>query len=345
LAIGNEEKTLKVVKAFIDWQRWSDNQVVRLRHMVERVLMDLCEEDCAFNKDTLTFWEWWVRNTESKQDPKEADKPPEKKSKTAPIIFKAPMVGTHVVFVIDVSDSMKWPIKAEDLVRIKKKADHLPWDEMPDPPSPMDLAKAELRHSINQLRPDKNEEGEKKGSKGSKNDEEMRQFAVLTYSREIQDFSGGWIEATDKNCNLWMDNIYDLETESLTNIHGALIEAFQLNDSGKKPSEREIPVDKNCVLTGAHTIVFLTDGYPTWSMDSTAQTGTDEWGRENQIGDGDYVKRDKLIELERTFNRFRKVVINTVGIGIHDKELMKAFAKNTGGGYTDWFCNVDYGQK
>jgi len=88
--------------------------------MVERVLMDLCDEDCAFNADTLTFWEWWVRQKENKQDPKEGDKPPEKKSKTAPIIFKEPMVGTHVVFVIDVSDSMKWPIKDEDIEKIKR---------------------------------------------------------------------------------------------------------------------------------------------------------------------------------------------------------------------------------
>ena len=344
LASGDDDLTLKVVRAFIEWQRWSDSNVVRLRHMIERVLLDLCEEDCAFNPDTLTFWEWWLRNKENAQDPKEADKPPEKKSKTAPIIFKEPMVGTHVVFVIDVSDSMKWPIKDEDIEKIKKKAPHLPWDEMSDPPSAMDLAKAELAYSLDQLRPDASEDGKKKkkGSKGSRNDEEMRQFAIVTYSTEIELFTEGWIEATDKNCNKWMGNVDDLETDSLTNIHGALTEAFQLNDKGKKPSVRGIPVDKECVLTGAHTIVFLTDGYPTWSDDSDAQTGENQWG--HAIGDGEYVKAEKLIELQRTFNRFRKVTVNTVGIGIHDKELMKAFAKDSGGGYTDWGCGIDYGQ-
>lgn len=345
LAKGDDDKTLKVVRAFIDWQRWSENSVVRLRHMVERVLMDLCEEDCAFNADTLTFWEWWLRQKENKQDPKEGDKPPEKKSKTAPIIFKEPMVGTHVVFVIDVSDSMKWPIKDDDIEKIKKKTSHLNWDEMRDPPTAMDLAKAELMHSIDKLRPDKNEDGKKKkkGSKGSKKDQEMRQFAIITYSKEMVDFTEGWVEATDKNCNSWMDDVDQLETDSLTNIHGALMEAFSLNDSGKRPSERGIPVDKECVLTGAHTIVFLTDGYPTWSVDSTDSTGENQWG--HAIGNGEYVKAEKLIELQRTFNRFRKVVVNTVGIGIHDKELMKAFAKDTGGGYTDWGCGIDYGQK
>lgn len=344
LADGDDEKSVRVVRAFIDWQRWSDNRIVRLRHMAERVLFDLCEEDCAFNAETLTFWEWWLRQKETKQDPKAGDKAPEKKSKTAPIIFKEPMVGTHVVFVIDVSDSMKWPIKDADIEKIRKKTDHLDWDKMPSPPSAMDLAKAELIHSLNKLRPDTTERGgKKKGSKGSKNDEEMRQFAIVTYSTEIELFTDGWVEATDKNCDKWMGNVDDLETDSLTNIHGALMEAFQLNASGKKPSESSIPVDKESVLTGAHTIVFLTDGYPTWSNDSSDQTAQNQWG--HAIGNGEYVKAEKLIELQRTYNRFRKVTVNTVGIGIHDKELMKAFAKDSGGGYTDWGCGIDYGQK
>jgi hypothetical protein len=343
LARNDDEATLKVVRALIDWHKWSENKVVRLRHMAERILLDLTGEDVAFYEETIPYWEWWVRQKELKASTDEADKPPEKKSKTAPIIFKEPMVGTHVVFVIDVSDSMKWPIKEKDIPKIKKAAAHLNWDEMPDPPTPMALAKAELVYSLDKLRPDKDDNGKKKkGSKGSKKDPEMRQFAIITYSTEVDSFTGGWIEATDKNCNTWMSKVEELETESMTNIHEALIEAFQLNDSKKKPAEHNIPTDKDCVLTGAHTIVFLTDGYPTWSRDSTAQTGTDQWGRENQIGNGEYVKREKLIELERFFNRFRKVVINTVGIGNHDKDLMKAFAENTGGGYTDWFCEVDW---
>jgi hypothetical protein len=35
-------------------------------------------------------------------------------------------------------------------------------------------------------------------------------------------------------------------------------------------------------------------------------------------------------------------MINTVGIGIHDKELMKGFAKQSGGAYTDWYCKIDW---
>ncbi|MBZ0135130.1 MAG: hypothetical protein K8I27_02010 [Planctomycetes bacterium] len=342
LAKGDEEASLKVVRALIDWQKWSENQIVRLRHMAERVLLDLTEEDSAFNPDTLAFWEWWLRNKENKQKVDDADKPPEKRSKTAPIIFKEPMVGTRVVFVIDVSDSMKWPIKDEDIDKIKKKADHLNWDEMPDPPTPMALAKAELRHSIDKLRPDKSDgKDKKKGTRSAKGDPEMRHFAIVTYSTEVVLWSEGWVEATDKNCNVWMDNVDDLEPDSTTNIHGAIKQAFELSEKRNKTENPEL--DKDCVLTGAHTIVFLTDGYPTWSDDSSDSSAKDEWG--NPVGNGEYVKRDKLLELQQYINRFRKVVVNTVGIGIHDKKLMKGFAEDSGGGYTDWGCGIDYGQK
>ncbi|MCA8918294.1 MAG: VWA domain-containing protein [Planctomycetes bacterium] len=337
LADGDKEATTQVVTALLDWQKWSENSVVRLRHMAERVLLDLTKEDCAFNADTLVFWEWWVRNQNTAQDPNAADKPPEKKSKTAPVIFKEPMVGTRVVFVIDVSDSMKWPIEDDDLKAIRKKAPQL---KLPDGASPMDVAKAELVYSINKLRPDAPTDGKKKGTRRVKDDPEARTFAILTYSSEIEVVTKGWVEATDKNCDAWMTKVDEFETQNLTNIDGALRLAFKLSDKGVDSDEPAL--DKECVLSGAHTIVFLTDGYPTWSNDSENQNQPDRWKRENQVGDGEYVKAEKLIELLLHLNRFRKVVVNTVGIGNHDKDLMKAFAKHTGGGYTDWFCKVIY---
>jgi hypothetical protein len=344
LAKGDDDAAIQVVKTLLAWQRWSENQVVRLRNMAERALLDVTGEDCAFSADTLTFWEWWVRAKETKQDPKNADKPPEKRSKTAPVIFKEPMVGTRVVFVIDVSDSMKWPIDGDDLKKLKEKAPDLNWASMPDNPSPMDVAKAELVRSIDKLRPTPKPGKHKKKKHhtrtNSKDDPEARTFAIITYSTEAKMMSKGWVNATDSNCDDWMGRVDELETENLTNIHGALLKSYGLSDKGVKTDDIEL--DRECVLSGAHTIVFLTDGYPTWSEDSESQNQPDRWKRENQVGDGEYVKDDKLIELLKNLNRFRKVVVNTVGIGNHDKDLMKAFAKETSGAYTDWFCKVVY---
>ncbi|MCG3184733.1 MAG: hypothetical protein ICCCNLDF_02862 [Planctomycetes bacterium] len=336
LAKRDEEDALKVVQALIDWQRWSKNQVVRLRHMAERVLFNLSGEDCTLTEDTISFWEWWVRNKGMAQ----AEKAPEKKSKTAPIVFKEPIVGTRLVFVIDISDSMKHPINADDLEKIKKLTSHLDWKSMPDRPNPLDLAKAELKYSIDKLRPDAaaNAKDKKKGTRGVKGDPEARTFAIITYSKDVAMFTDGWIEATDKNCDLWIKNVDDLALESTTNIHGALLKAFKFNGSKKESDSPEL--DRECILNGAHTIVFLTDGYPTWSDDSDSTSEKDEFG--NPVGNGQYVKRDKLLELAAHLNRFRKVMINTVGIGIHDAKLMKGFAKESGGAYTDWGCKIDW---
>jgi hypothetical protein len=332
LVTKEDENAITVVKALIEWQRWSENTVVRLRHMAERLLAEYTEQDCTLKAETLTFWDWWLRTRPSKE---EADKAPEKKSKTAPVIFKEPMVGTRVVFVIDVSDSMKWEINEGDLPGLKKKVPHLPWDKMPSRPTPMDVAKAELVNSINLLRPDAPDDGKKKSTRKNP---ETRHFAVVTYSDEAKFFTPGWVEANDANCNTWMTNVEQLATEHRTNIHGGLVLSFGLSDARQETPAPE--VDKDCVLTGAHTIVFLTDGYPTWSNDSTAYDAKDaDFG--NPCGNGEYVKRDKLIELTARLNRFRKVLINTVGIGNHDKKLMAALARQHGGNYQDWYCRID----
>jgi hypothetical protein len=333
----DDPESMTLVKALVEWQRWSNNEVVRLRHMAERVLFELTEQDCTLKTETLTFWDWWIFSKTNNQD---TEKPPEKKSKTAPIIFKEPMVGTRLVFVIDVSDSMKWEISEKDLPGLKKKVPHLPWDKMPLRPTAMDVAKAELVHSIDKLRPAPEvEDDDKPKKRDTKRNPETRHFAIVTYSDEAKWFTNGWVEANDANCNTWMTDVDKLTTESRTNIHGGLVLAFGLSEARNETPSPE--VDKDCVLTGAHTIVFLTDGYATWSNDSKVQSGTDQWGRENQIGDGEYVKREKLLELAAQLNRFRKVLINTVGIGNHDKELMRLLAKQSGGSYQDWFCAID----
>ena len=336
LAEKDSPEALQVAQALVNWQKWSDNEVVRLRHMAEKVLFNISGEDCTLKAETVGFWEWWIRNKANAQP----DKPPEKQSKTAPIIFKEPAVGTRIVFVIDVSDSMKWPINEEDLPKIKKLTSHLDWDKMPDPCCAMDLAKAELMHSIDALQPGAENPDAKggKSTKWSKNDPERRYFSIITYSQEVVNFSEGWVEATEKNCNVWKAKVEELEPESFTNIHGALLMAMGLHEKGVKTDNLEL--DKDCVLGGAHTIVFLTDGYATWSNDSTDRTEKDQFG--NPVGNGEFVTREKLLELAVRVNRFRKVVINTVGIGNHDKELMRDLAKQSGGSYQNWYCRIVY---
>ncbi|MBX3473591.1 MAG: VWA domain-containing protein [Planctomycetes bacterium] len=330
LAARGDPEVADIVKAIVAWQRWSRSSVTRLRDMADRALFKLTGEDCTLKDDTLAFWDWWVvQQAAPKGDA------PAKESRTAPIIFKEPMVGTRVVFVIDLSDSMKYPITKADIPKMREKAPNLPWDKE-SKPTALWIAVEELARSIDALRPPKVQPG--RNPRSTKTEPEPRHFAIVTYSHEAKVLTGGWVEASHANCNSWMKQARALETETTTNIHAGLTLAFAI--SGKSNSAINPEYDTECVLTGAHTIVFLTDGYPTWSNDSTARDAKDEFG--NPTGNGEYCKRDKLAELARHINRFRKVVIHTVGIGIHDKALMAAFAKDSGGGYTDWGCSIDW---
>lgn len=326
-----DDHAIDVVRALVRWQQWSQNTVVRLRDMADRLLYKISEEDCTLNNTTVSFWEWWIANQTANQVAEQ----PTKQSRTAPVVFKEPIIGTRVVFVIDVSDSMKWPIAQEDREMMREKVPHLDWSKID---TAMDLAVEELAYSLDKLRPAPSADVPRGTRPRKEEPEERRKFAIITYSRETTNFTEGWVEATNSNLDSWIKAVRGLSTESTTNIHAALLDSFGLSDKAGRPQNPEI--DRNCVLSGAHTIVFLTDGYPTWSEDSEAQTAEDAWG--NPVGDGDHVKRDNLLALARRLNVFRNVLINTVGIGLHDEKLMADLAKDAGGAYTNWRCKIDH---
>lgn len=326
-----DEHALDVVRSIVEWQKWSQNSVVRLRDLADRLLYKISEEDCTLTNNTVPFWEWWVANQTARQVAEQ----PTKQSRTAPVVFKEPIIGTRIVFVIDVSDSMKWPIALEDREMMKEKVPHLDWSRID---TAMDLAIEELAYSLDKLRPPPQVDGPRGTRPKKEEGDERRKFAIITYSKETSIFTEGWQEATNTNLDSWIKEVRNLSTESTTNIHAALLDSFGLSEKAGRAREPEI--DRDCVLTGAHTIVFLTDGYPTWSEDSEEQTAENEWGQ--LVGNGEHVKRDNLLALARRLNLFRNVLINTVGIGKHDEKLMKDMARDAGGAYTDWRCNIDH---
>jgi hypothetical protein len=329
----DDPEVVRAIDALVSLHVQQNDYSARVRHAAEQLVFDLTERDCSLDEEGLRYWSWWLQNRGVGQ---ETEKTPKKKARSSPVLFNEPMVGTRVVFAIDVSASMKWPIDDGDLPEMRKKLPDIDWDKLPARPTPLDIAKAELARAIDQLRPDKGADG-KPLKRSSKYAPQARYFAIITYSTEVEWFSNGWVEAADKNCNTWMTKVEELEPAHTTNIHGGLVSAFGLSDARMGTLDSELSED--CLLTGAHTIVFLTDGYPSWSDDSTSPSAKDEFG--NPVGDGEYVKRDKLVELATRLNRFRKVRINTVGIGNHDKKLMSALAEQSGGNYEDWYCRIE----
>ncbi len=341
--IEPEEKdmAIKVVEATIAWQERTTCADERVRFFGGNMLWKLTGEEADMS--STYYWKWWVQQMKTVGNIDAANKPEAKRSKTvaSPPVFDTQPIGKRFVFVIDVSDSMKLPLKItlEEIEKRKKdrgpisgrrKKDKeagagdkepedsnplrkLPWEEIG---TKMDLAREELSRSIKDFVGD-------------------RYFAVIIYSTEHTLYTEGWIKATPENCNKWSRTVQELTTDAMTNIHGALMRAFRMG--GKGDTETEHPaVDADCILNGADCIVFLTDGWASWDDQSQGRTKDKRNNVDNSVGDGPFIYGEDIWPDVLRHNVFRKVIINTVGIGNHDKDLLKNLAKRTGGVYVDW---------
>ncbi|MBZ0135131.1 MAG: hypothetical protein K8I27_02015 [Planctomycetes bacterium] len=338
---NDKAAVIKVVEAVVTWEERKTCLDERVRYFGGRMLAELTGETADMG--SVFFWKWWVEQMKAKRPIDDSKRPAEKRSKTAvvPPVFDTAPVGKRFVFVIDTSDSMKLPLKIslEEIEKRKKergpvsgkrkgeKPEEEPDEEDKDADNPlrqlpwkdistkMELAREELARAIRSFEGD-------------------RYFAVVTYSTEVDVITGGYVQATGANCKKWADEALDLEPDALTNIHGGLMQAMKISDKG---TDCESPsVDPNCVLSGADTIIFLTDGWASWSDDSTAQDATDPRNPKGQVGNGSFILGEEIWPDIVRVNLFRKLIINTVGIGNHDKDLLKNLAKRTGGVYVDW---------
>lgn len=355
------DAAVKTVEAVSDLSlKWSNDKFEpdeRVRFFGGRMLRAITGENADIT--SWQFWKWWAAQKRSVGKVVKGDKTPEKRSKTAPIppIFNAPPVGTRFVFCIDVSLSMKMPLKI-NLEEIEKRPPQkgpttndkkddknedpevkrqreeeekriaeeerkrgidalkkLPWKSIT---TKMELAREELARAIESL-PDK------------------FQFAIVTYSTEVDCKTPGFVTADAGSRAKWAKAARELEPEALTNIHGGLMASLRLNKAGFKLGQPEQPsVDEDCVINGADTIIFLTDGWGSWSDDSNSQTVKDPRGGEGLIGDGTHILGPDIWPSIARHNLFRKVIINCVGIGYHDAECLRHLARDSGGTYVDW---------
>jgi hypothetical protein len=298
------------------------------------------------------FWRWWVEVGGIKVK-RGGDEGPTVAGRDVPKFFKAAAVGKRVVFVIDVSGSMQHPVDVAPMRRQPppkepekpkgpvtgdkkgdKDGDEEKKPEIPPPDyskvkSKLDLAKVELIHTLTHLPED-------------------YYFNIVLYDtmhRMIDQGKDEFIKATDANKRSFIKKVEDLKFLELTNIHGALNRAYCINmrnslDPSKVNKSQTNPAwDPECLKSGATTIFFLTDGFPTFSDDTSNQPPRRIPAGAPQPppfrADGRMVQPVNIVQDIRRLNTFRKVVINTVGIGPHHGPLMDALAKMSGGEYVD----------
>jgi hypothetical protein len=337
---GEAEPRHKVVLALADILEATKDD--RMQWFVCKALAEITGEDTYIDPE---FWRWWVQSGGVQVKRKEDGHTIA--TRDVPKFFETAAVGKRVVFVIDISGSMQHPVNLPPEVRNPPKPAEQPkgpttgsggrggrdaGKEEPAPPPPpdysrvrtrLDLAKVELIHTLEQL-------------------DESYWFNIVIYDTEHFYIDGGqrqFLQATSQNRNRMIGRVRSLEWRNLTNIHGALVRAYCTNsrrslDPSKLDRSNNPAWHADCLATGATTIFFLTDGSPTISDDST---NIGEVGRAGgpPIGNGRMVQPNNIVADVARLNTFRKVVIHTVGIGRHNRGLMQAIARVTGGDYID----------
>ncbi|MEE9310822.1 MAG: hypothetical protein V3V10_00290 [Planctomycetota bacterium] len=340
------------VNAAISWEDSNPQDNLRVYYFAGMMLNALTGETAGLKK-SQKWWTWWVTQMKAVGAANAGGAPKKgKRSETDDPVepFGLPPVGNRFVFVIDISYSMNMELKIElenlkkpeggptsghrkrdkdkekgdkeDEKEKKNPLEDLPWKEIE---TKMDLARFELARSIEALA-----DGD-------------FYFAIVTYSTDVNCITGGFVKASKSTCAKYAKKALDLEPDLLTNIHGGIMEALRVSDAGndaKHPS-----VDRNCVLTGADTIIFLTDGWATWDDESDSKVTDKRNKSEDSIGNGPHVYGEDIWPDIMRHNIFRKVVISTVGIGNHDKELMRKLAQKSGGTYTDWYFDENAEKK
>ncbi len=296
----------KIVEALLALAAWVETQKkleldTRTLFFAQRTLEALTGEKASLK--SVNFWKWWL--LQKKAGGNAAPRPPANPERATGKAFDVELVGNRIVFLIDLSSSMK-----EALPESVKKDERFAKLE-----SILDLARVELARGIRQLPDD-------------------CKFAIVTYSHETQCLTNGWIAASATSRENWANRAMELETESITNIHGALVAGLRITDKGS--IARHPAVDVEAVATGADAFVLLTDGWASWCDDSTAYDVPDPRGGKGKVGNGPFILGEEIALDILRLDAFRKVIINTVGIGNHDRELLRTLAASTGGTYVDW---------
>lgn len=304
--VAGKDNASKVVEALLALVEWVATQRkleldARTLFFAQRALEAVSGEKASLK--SVEFWKWWL--LQQKNGGNAQPRPPANPERATGTAFDVELVGHRIVYIIDVSSSMNEPLPDA----LKKD------DRFSKCGSKLALARQELAASIKRLPPD-------------------RKFAVALYSKDAEILTNGWVEASPANVELWAKRASEVDAKTITNIHGAMLAGLRISDTGTTSTHPS--VDKDAVATGADAFVLLTDGWATWSDDSTAYDAPEPRGGQGNVGNGKFIIGEEIALDILRVNAFRKVIINTVGIGNHDRELLQSLARETGGGYVDW---------
>jgi hypothetical protein len=274
---------------------------------------------------------------------------------TVPRFLGIEGTGTRIAFVIDCSDSMLKPLSPAEKEEIKRgprrpvtgsdpkqppkkekkepkeeesPLDRLPWDKIK---TRFDAAREALVLSLESLGP-------------------KMSYAVITFGTEAEVLGGGGlVEASQENRERSIRSLRRMRVKigdakrphgrlkGYTNLHGALLDAFQLTDG--RAIETFEHTDERGFSEGIDTIFVLSDGAPSWDdfhavdkNDQDMTSGDPESGHKGaKVGVlnfyGPYVFPKHLVRDLLRMNLFRRVEVHCIGIGEANDGLLRSMAK------------------
>jgi hypothetical protein len=283
-----------------------------------------------------------------------------------------PAFGRRVVFALDLSLSMEEEIDpairrvAQERAKERKpqrtgggsekesesEEDDIDWANIR---TRLDLAKAYLYRSLDQLlkaedqRVKDLEEWRKSRPRGGPRAsgtrsrsilEEPYKFNIVIYETKavlLDEKSNRFLPVNTREIQRMKRLVEDYDAVGLTNIHGALVRSMQITED--KFIEGDPAFDSIGLTKGADTIMFLTDGWASWSDDSDDfifdPRVKNPPPTTKAIGNGAYIMAEDIMADFMRLNRFRKIITNCIGIGNHDRNLMQGLAKASRGEYVD----------
>lgn len=280
----------------------------KIKYFASRALAELSGEKGYLN---VEFWRQWLKENGAGEIKRPEDK------QTGVRFFEAEAAGRRIVFCIDISGSMDFPLKNANggkgpITRGKEGKDGPDYSGCK---TRLDLAKTELLWTLARLSDD-------------------YLFNIVTYSKGhqlIEKETPGFLKASKDNKLKFSNLVRALKADGGTNIHGGLLDSFRVVEKGM--AEQNPAHDAKALEKGADTIFFLTDGHPSWSDDSEGKPMAMRDGQ--SFGTGEMADAANIAKWFVLTNRFRKIVVNTVGIGDHAKELLQELAKAAFGVYID----------
>jgi len=277
-------------------------------------------------------WGDWFRERQ-----REAEGLPPRSGKrgTASRVFNTETFSNRYVFVLDASISMVERISPEEKERLKRamegssdgdSREALDWDRINNK---LDLAREEIIRSLKVMDPEKT------------------RFTIVVFDSRVLVWKEELLPTTPRNIEDAAQWLRSLRPQNLTNVYGAISEAFDLSErlSGARVEDRQAkrrrpPRNRGPVETGPHrdealpdTIFFYSDGYATHGKYAGDDAGWRTKSQQEKAQLYAAIMRDMVAEFEERY-RVSRISINCIGIGRpQDRHTMSALSRATRGEY------------